>query len=74
MFADSHSKRYKNYNLGEMIFRYTLMTNWSPKQFIRICSCLCKIHRTVKARRYRITSEPLISPLITERQLWATRV
>ena len=28
MFADGHSKWYKNYNAGEMTFNYTTMTNW----------------------------------------------
>jgi prepilin-type N-terminal cleavage/methylation domain-containing protein/prepilin-type processing-associated H-X9-DG protein len=28
MFADGHSRWYKNYNAGEMTFAYTTLTNW----------------------------------------------
>ena len=28
MFADGHSKWYKGYNLSDMTFGYTTMTNW----------------------------------------------
>jgi prepilin-type N-terminal cleavage/methylation domain-containing protein/prepilin-type processing-associated H-X9-DG protein len=32
MFADGHSKWYKDYNAGEMTFAYTTMTNWIQYQ------------------------------------------
>ncbi len=32
MFADGHSKWYKDYNPGEMTFAYTTMTNWIQYQ------------------------------------------